>query len=261
MPWGTLSKMWLERGQLEIVEKQRAGQFDFRFAKGKRYRTFAFKNRDVEEFRSFATMNTCNEFSFDSFPDRLLNVDRKQTIFFSNDFLFANLNFVIPDRAIGQIESDLSEDMWDTALAWLLFPHAYELFGGSPNCLHPFGNVAEHADLPIPGSYHWMVYLRPDVVEILGGLDRVVSDGPVERLQVIDTAENEKGVLCSVAESPHRATDDQWREWRNFLSPLLGPVNVHNQPLEIVFPRLTPEDRLLFPNGKHLLEQSDSGAD
>ncbi len=162
------------------------------------------------------------------------------------------LSIGLPDPEIGVIHPIVAEDLWRTAVDWTSELDVLRLVAGSPTCLGAFGGN-EDAFLPIVSGYQWMLYLRPDIVDLLGGSTRVLQDAPVERAQLVDKGQN-RGVLCRIAPSPDSVSDAQWIEWREFLLPVLGERMFGLNPGH-AYPRLTPEDRAYFGDGIHLFER------
>jgi hypothetical protein len=95
------------------------------------------------------------------------------------------------------------------------------------------------------------LYLRPDVVDLLGGEDFVTQTAPVERVEALDTPEGGRGVLCRMAVSPHTVSDERWHAWKDFLKPVLGTLQ-SGFPPNTQFCKLTPEDRAFYPDGIHV---------
>jgi hypothetical protein len=249
MPWGHLFQKWQALGQIELAEtKQKQPSFSVEF--GTRERTFSAKSFDVDKFRGLVEMKTATDFTFHSHPDDSSDKRANHVGFLSDTT--CPLSLRLAEITVGEIPNDLAEDIWETALRWLQLPGVLFLYGACPNVRPLFGDMMQ-LESPQLFAYSWTVYLRPDVLKLLGGIDFVVGEAPVERHQVIETFENKRGLLCRIGVSPHMVSDDQWRAWRNFLSPALGEMTSGFYPGE-QFPRLTPEDQALFPGCKHLYE-------
>jgi hypothetical protein len=250
MPWGDLSKKWQALGEIEVVkDEQRQPHFAVRF--GAREKTFLMQKFDLSKFRELVAKVAATGFSFNGHPDDT-TYERPHCVGFMSGRT-CPLSLTLTQKSDKDISPDLSEDLWDTAVSWLKLPGSLLLYGATPDPLSLFGDVTR-PELPQVFSYHWMVYLRPDVLTLLGGINFVLADAPVERKQLIDTAEGAQGVLCRVGVSPQDVSDDQWRAWRTFLLPVLGEINRHFDS-GTEFPRLIPEDRALFPNGFHIYEK------
>lgn len=71
----------------------------------------------------------------------------------------------------------------------------------------------------VPGT-RWMLYLNPEAVMTLGGVERVWRDAPVLDISQISHGDR-TGVACRLCRLPEELTRERLSAWREFLHPVL----------------------------------------
>jgi hypothetical protein len=246
LPWGNLFQKWFKAGIILPPVRESSSRVIVKTGPSLNEKKIPCSNFNEEDFR---TLQQNSGFSFYYNGDRDRACEHYRFGFYeikSNGQ--SSIGFKAPDLEIGKVSPVQAEDIWCWALECLKVRKVVTFSAGSPISTSPYSGADPLS--PIVSGYHWLQFLRPDVVERLGGAEAVLRDAPVERKQLVFTAEGAQGVLCRVAPSPHLGSDDDWRNWKEFLTPVLGVFQTGDYT-GISLSRLTPEDRALLPTANH----------
>jgi hypothetical protein len=249
LPWGRGFENLIQAKTISVPPPQSGAQFMFFYSRGPICREYSLKQMTSEKFQEIRSKGTVVGFDFTLNPDEL---NGNLTFSIGAMALEGPMSFmlVVPDPAPGLIDALVSENVWSMAKRWCGVPGLLRLSAQSPRGVGPFSDGTD-VDLPLVSGYHWLLYLRPDVVAILGGEEFVMRAAPVERVEAINTPEGGRGVLCRIAVSPNAVSDERWQAWKDFLKPVLGTLQ-SGFPPNSQFCKLTPEDRAFYPDGIHV---------
>jgi hypothetical protein len=141
---------------------------------------------------------------------------------------------------IGSAPRDLSSYFFDLAAQWSMRFAPLQL---CVECSDIAGEIPTHNTAPVtmrawvPG-YCWILLLPPEVVAVLGGVERVLREAPVDDARQVVYGNGDVAVLCRVGIKPIEVPERRWREWKEYLQPVLGEVAYPRKK----YPWILPED-------------------
>ncbi len=141
---------------------------------------------------------------------------------------------------IGSPSQDLADYFFGLAAEWStrfsplqLFVECSDIAGEIPT-----NNIAPRDRRPwIPG-YCWILLLPPGVVKVLGGVENVLRQAPVADARQVVFGKGDVAILCRLGPKPGEIPEQRWREWKEYLQPVLGEVAFPRKK----FPWILPED-------------------
>ena len=142
---------------------------------------------------------------------------------------------------LGKPGQEVADFITRVAQTWLSLDKPLDLVatsGVEGGAFFPFTVPTRGPKFPYIYGAFWLTFLRREVVKVLGGDACVIANAPVQ--EVIAAGD---GLLCRVGRTPADVSVDQWREWKNFLLPVLGGPKPWYTSEFLDVPWILPEDR------------------
>lgn len=143
-------------------------------------------------------------------------------------------------EGIGCPSDNLSNFFLDLAEEWSTRFSPSQLFVECSDIAReiPTNNTPPSGRRPwIPG-YCWILLLPPGVVKVLGGVENVLREAPVADARQVVFGKGDVAILCRLGPKPGEIPEQRWREWKEYLQPVLGEAAFPRKK----FPWILPED-------------------